>query len=173
LLPPGQLRKWRFVRLEFSPVRYDVASGELGLATQVTVRISYDHSQAVSGMAALQDTVMDDVAKESFVNYDTAQEWYRAVGGQDEPGVVYDYVIITTNAIEAGSSKLAGFTNHKQAMGYSVLIVTEDDYGVLEGQSPNGTAEKVRKWLQNNYIGYAIENQSARCAVYFPTVLRE
>jgi hypothetical protein len=173
LLPPGQLRKWRFVRLEFSPVRYDVASGELGLATQVTVRISYDHSQAVLGMAALQDTVMDDVAKESFVNYDTAQEWYRAVGGQDEPGVVHDYVIITTNAIEAGSSNLAGFTNHKQAMGYSVVIVTEDDYGSLEGQSPNGTAEKIRKWLQNNYIGYAIENRSARCAVYFPTVLRE
>ena len=127
LLPPGQLRKWHFVRLEFSPVRYDVASGELGLATQVTVRISYDRAQGVSGMAALQDTVMDDVARESFVNYDTAQEWYRAVGGQDEPGVVYDYVIITTNAIEAGSNKLAGFTSHKQDMGYSVLIVTGDE----------------------------------------------
>ena len=157
LLPPGQLRKWRFVRLEFSPVRYDVASGELSLATQVTVRISYDHSQAVSGMAALQDTVMDDVAKESFVNYYTAQEWYRAVGGLDEPAVVYDYVIITTNAIEAGSSKLASFTIHKQDMGYGVLTVTEDEYGSLEGQSPNGTSEKIRKWLQNNYIGYAIE----------------
>ena len=157
LLPPGQLRKWHFVRLEFSPVRYDVASGELGLATQVTVRISYDHSQAVSGMAAMQDTVMDDVAKETFVNYDTAQEWYRAVGGQDEPGVVYDYVIITTNAIEAGSTNLAGFASHKEDLGYSVLIITEDEYGSLEGQSPNGTAEKIRKWLQNNYIGYAIE----------------
>ena len=157
LLPPGQLRKWHFVRLEFSPVRYDVVSGELGLATQVTVGISYDHSQEVSSMAALQDTVMDDVAKEIFVNYDTAQEWYRAVGGQDEPGVGYDYVIITTNAIESGSNKLTGFTSHKQDLGYSVLIITEDDYGVLEGQSPNGTAEKIRKWLQNNYMGYAIE----------------
>lgn len=157
LLPPGQLRKWHFVRLEFSPVHYDAVSGKLNLATEVTVRISYDRVQGVSGLAALQDTVMDDVAKESFVNYDTAQEWYRAVGGQDAPGVVYNYVIITTNAIEAGSSKLAGFTNHKQDMGYSVLIITEDDYGVLEGQSPNGTAEKIRKWLQDNYIGYAIE----------------
>jgi len=157
LLPRGQLRKWHFVRLEFAPVRYDVVSGELGLATQVTVGISYDHSQAVSGMAALQDTVMDDVAKELFVNYDTAQEWYRAVGGQDEPGVVYDYVIITTNAIESGSNKLAGFASHKQDLGYRVLIITEDEYGSLEGQSPNGTADKIRKWLQNNYIAYAIE----------------
>jgi hypothetical protein len=100
---------------------------------------------------------MDDVAEQILVNYDTAQAWYQAPGVQDEPSVVYDYVIITTNAIEAGSSKLADFITHKESQGYSVLIITEDEYGSLSGQPPNGTAEKIRKWLQDNYSAYSIK----------------
>ena len=69
----------------------------------------------------------------------------------------YDYVIITTNAIETNSTKLAAFVAHKQVQGHSVLVVTEDDYGGLTGQAPNGTAEKIRKWLIDHYASYGIE----------------
>ena len=36
-------------------------------------------------------------------------------------------------------------------------MVTEDEYGGLTGQAPNGTAEKIRQWLVNNYLSYSIE----------------
>ena len=159
LLPPGQMRKWRLARLEFSPFYYDTSSGELTVARQLTVHIGYttDRDLSSQDMALLGDSVMDDVASELLVNYDTAQEWYRSMGTQDAPGAVYDYVIITTNAIESNSSKLASFISHKQSRGHSVLVITEDEYGSLTGQSPNGTAEKMRQWLIDNYLGYSIE----------------
>ena len=157
LLPPGQKRKYRFARLEFTPFQYDAASGELSLVSELTVRINYDVSLAAKDEVLLGDRVMEDVARQLLVNYETAQAWYQVTSGQDEPGDVYDYVIITTNAIETGSSKLADFIAHKQSLGYSVLTITEDEYGGLVGQSPNGTAEKIRKWLQDNYVIYSIE----------------
>jgi hypothetical protein len=72
------------------------------------------------------------------------------------PGV-YDYVIITTNAIEAGSTKLASFITHKQSLGHTVLVVTEDDFGGLTGQAPNHKAERIRQWLKNNYVSKGIK----------------
>ena len=157
LLPPGQMRKWRFARLEFTPFRYDAASGELRVARQLTVQIDAGASVAAQDVARLQDSAMDDVARQLFVNYDEAQAWYRAGDRQDSPGTIYDYVIVTTNAIKANSASLASFIAHKQGQGYSPLIITEDAYGGLSGQSPDGTAEKIRKWLQDNYVAYGIE----------------
>jgi hypothetical protein len=69
----------------------------------------------------------------------------------DSPGPA-DYVIITTNDIEANSEKLANFVNLKEFYGHDVMVVTEDEYGGLTGQLPNGRAEKIRQWLKNNYI---------------------
>jgi hypothetical protein len=190
LLSPGQMRKWRFARLEFTPFQVDAATGELSVASELTVQINYDVSPAAKDEALLKDRVMDGVAQQLLINYNAAQAWYQVTSGRenltpdisrdqrerrskdwqqqvdqsithkqsrDEPGVVYDYVIITTNAIEAGSSKLANFIAHKQGQGHSVLTITEDEYGGLVGQSPNGTAEKIRKWLQDDYIAYGIE----------------
>ena len=159
LLPPGQMRKWRFARLEFSPFYYDTGSGELTIARQLTVHIDYttDRSLSAQDTALLGDSVMDDAASELLVNFDTAQGWYRSLSGQDQVGLVYDYVIITANAIEAGSGKLANFVGHKQSRGHSVLVITEDEYGSMTGQAPNGTAEKMRQWLIDNYVGYSME----------------
>lgn len=159
LLPPGQMRKWRFARLEFSPFYYDTSSSELTVVRQLTVRIDYTTNLSLSAQdtALIADDVMDDEASELLVNYDTAQGWYRGMGTQDAPGAVHDYVIITTNAIEASSSNLANFVTHKESRGHSVLVVTEDEYGGMPGQAPNGTAEKIREWLKDNYVSYAIE----------------
>lgn len=73
------------------------------------------------------------------------------------PPMTHDYIIITTNDIVANSDRLAGFIRLKQRFGYSVLVVTEDDYDGLIGQPPNGRAEKIRQWLINNYVPMGIE----------------
>ena len=42
-------------------------------------------------------------------------------------------------------------------MGFRVFIATEDDWGKMVGPKPNGISEKIRKWLQENYITLKIK----------------
>jgi hypothetical protein len=72
-------------------------------------------------------------------------------------GETYDYVIITTNDIEANSQELQFFIKMKQNAGHSVLVITEDDFGGLTGQYPNDRADKIRKWLQDHDSTYGID----------------
>jgi len=72
-------------------------------------------------------------------------------------GGTYDYVIITTNDIVENSQELDFFIHMKEINGHSVLVVTEDDFGGLPGQYPNDRADKIRKWLQVNYVSLGID----------------
>ena len=69
----------------------------------------------------------------------------------------YNYVIITTKDIVTHSLKLDDFIKHKQNLGYSVYVATEDDYEQVIGQPPNGRAEQIRQWLIENYIDMGIK----------------
>lgn len=153
-LAHSQMRKWKFVKLAYIPVQYNPVTGALRVATQVEVRLSFTTLRE-PGEIPLSDNVMDDVAEEMLCNYDEAKAWYSEEDLQ--PSATNAYVIITTNGIEAGSTKLANFIAHKQGQGYDVLTITQDEYGSLTGQSPNGTVEKIRKWLINNYVSESIE----------------
>jgi len=72
-------------------------------------------------------------------------------------GGTYDYVIITTNDIAANSEYLDFFVKMKENDGHTVKIVTESDFGGLTGQYPNDRADKIRKWLQDNYVSLGID----------------
>ena len=72
-------------------------------------------------------------------------------------GGTYDYVIITTNDIEANSQELQFFIKMKENAGHSVKVVTEDEFGTKTGQYPDDRADKIRKWLQDNYVGLGIQ----------------
>ena len=78
----------------------------------------------------------------------------NALAYGDETG---SYVIITTKDIVTHSSKLDAFIQHKQNLGYSVSIVTEEDYEQVNGQPPNGRAEKIRQWLMTHYLDMHIK----------------
>ena len=157
LLSFSQMRKWKFVRLDFTPFQYDAESGELTVTSRVTVRIHYAVSAVQVNAALLGDRVMDDVAAGMFINYDAARPWYVSDEVGEIRSATHDYVIITTNAIETNSSKLSSFVTHKEGQGRSVLVVTEDDFGGLTGQTPNHRSEKIRQWLINNYGSHGIE----------------
>jgi hypothetical protein len=156
LLPYSQMRKWKFAKVDFIPFQYNPVSKKLTLIESVVIKISYIQSPAKLDESLMADTVMDDIAPQVFLNYDEASDWYEPKLGT-EPRATYDYVIITTNAIETSSTKLASFIAHKQSLGQTVLVVTEDDFGGLTGQAPNHKAEKIRQWLKNNYIPKGIK----------------
>lgn len=157
LLGSGQMRKWRFVRLEYRPFYYTAQSGQLDLVRRVRVRLHYRLEPASDRLSLLHDRLFDDLAAEQFANYAQVQAWYTPQDTPSAPAVTYDYVIITTNAIETNSTKLDDFILHKQNLGFQVLTITQDEYGGLTGQAPNGTAEKIREWLINNYLTYGIK----------------
>ncbi|MDD5312464.1 MAG: C25 family peptidase propeptide domain-containing protein [Dehalococcoidia bacterium] len=157
ILPYSQMRKWNFTRVDFIPFQYNPVSKKLTLIKSATVEISYQQSGIQPSAAMLSDRVMDSAAPQVLFNYGQSSASY-VPSAYVQPQATYNYVIITTSAIQAGSAKLASFVTHKQNKGYSVLVVTEAQWGAVTGQSPNHKAEKIRKWLQDNYISYGIQN---------------
>lgn len=133
----------------------------------------------VESVTLLNDSVLDSEALPLFYNRTQACSLYslekerletevRKIGAElalqgvqavpsPKPSTVYDYVIITTNTIQSSLTKLSSFTTHLQNMGFSPLVITETQYGSLTGQSPDGTAEKIRQWLKNNYSTYSVK----------------
>ena len=153
----SQMRKWKFINVKYTPFQYNPVSKDLKYIPEVEVKITYNRTVRSSvSEAGLADSKMDERARQLFENYSEAKDWYRPLKAVAEPSVTYDYVIITTNAIESSSTKLSSFVTYLSNKGYSPLVITEDEYGGLTGQSPNGTAEKIRQWLINNYSSYGI-----------------
>jgi hypothetical protein len=181
LVPYSQMRKWKYTKVYFSPIQYNPVTGKLKLFKNIKIEISFQRSGDRASPALLRDRVMDCLAPELFHNYTQGKGWYVLPDGPeqggtevfndsnswkdgdlplkvlDQPSITYDYVIITTNAVVSGSSKLSSFISHKQARGHSVLVVTETDFAGLTGQTPDHRAEKIRQWLINNYLTYGIE----------------
>jgi hypothetical protein len=155
----SQMRKWRFIRLLFTPAQYNPATKKLRLALEVEVRIAFARKPAFQAQiqAELSDTAMDAEAAQMLYNYDQARGWYQPGRPPVSTQAVADYVIITTRWIASNSSKLSSFITHKQAKGHTVEVVTETQYGGLPGQPPNGMAEKIRQWLIYNYLTKGIK----------------
>ena len=65
-----------------------------------------------------------------------------------------NYVIITTAAIQAGSTELAAFVANQQSRGYSVAVETESAWG---GGMGNTAADNIRNWLAANYVSMGIQ----------------
>jgi hypothetical protein len=160
---PSQMRKWKYVPVDFIPFEYNPVSGSLTLIENVTIQICYNKiaptAEYEQSSAALRDdTAMDDVAPGFFYNYAAFKGSYQPTGNIEAAGKeTYDYVIITANQTKNSSANLSNFVTHKQSLGYRVLVVTENDFGSLIGQAPNHRAEKIRKWLKDNYLTKGIK----------------
>jgi len=167
-----QMRKWKFVQVRFTPFRYNPVQRQLLFCGEVSVRIEFSRDPDLLDEGSLWDTVLDSKAAGMFINYHAARTWYAPGGHRPLDDKTFDYVIITSEEIYACSSKLADLKAHLEGnLGHTVLIVTESHshgdedvaggYGAKTGQAPNGTADKIRKWLQDNYYappnGYGIE----------------
>jgi len=153
----SQLRKWKFVKVEFAPFVYNSETDELELTKKADIVISYRKSGDRPSPSALQDSVMDEVAKDIFMNYSQAAAWYAPESSKEAPSAISDYVIITTEAIKTNSTKLNSFIAHKQSMGFTVAVITETTWGATTGQAPNHKAEKIREWLKSNYVSRGIK----------------
>jgi len=140
-----------FARIRYNPIQYNPLAGKLRVNKNVVFKITYRLTGRRA--VAVRNVMMDKIAEEQFVNWNSAKEWYsesfQASNSQ------FDYVIVTTNAIKTGSRELNNFVDHLQNIrGFKVKVVTEDDYGSATGQQ---RAVNIRNWLKNNYLTMGIK----------------
>ena len=152
----GQLRKWHVVRLDFTPFQYDPERGQISVVERVNVTLQFTRIDQAVSQTTLADSVMDDVAAQQFVNYAEAKAWYPSPN-QPKSVLLYDYVIITTNAIMAGSNELQNFANFKRSQGRNLWFITETQFNTVTGPPPDDRADRVRTWLSTYYQEYGFK----------------
>ena len=153
----SQLRKWKIVTLTYSPFQYNQVSKMLRMIHSVNVTLSYQiETIRPHASKLMQDNVMKNRVKNMIDNYSEVQKWYDTKSSLDNSDI-FNYVIITTNKIVSKSSQLTNFMDNLTQRGFHPRIVTENYFEELEAQSPNGRAEKIRKWLKDHYLEYGIE----------------
>ncbi|MBU0677505.1 MAG: hypothetical protein KJ626_05255 [Verrucomicrobia bacterium] len=171
-----KMRKWQMVRIQVNPVSYNPVQNILRYSENIRLTINYntvaaDQQQTLS-TAAAADNVLDDLALELISNDGQAAAWYVSdETPQDETAASASYIIMTTDEIfeqtrDNGQRTLYGLVPHKESMGWNVHVVTETSvdgssgaagWNEVTGQSPNTAADRIRKWLQNNYVSLNIQ----------------
>jgi len=165
VLSAGKLRTYQLAQVAVPLVRYNPVSGELLKLSQTNVAVTFDRelsAEGVSKSTGQRDKVGEARVRGLAVNYTQWDSAYEAVSGTmssvsaqsdgNEPNT--GYVIITTSAIEANSTKLGDFVTHKQSLGFDVQVITEADFG---GGVGDVAVENIRSWLQSNYLSDNIE----------------
>lgn len=148
-----ELRDYKMVKVVVSPYRYNPVAKKLKRLISGKIEISYieisyneisGHSKRASYNIPLNTY---ETMKSRVVNLDSMGDEYKNYPVSSTRGS--GYVIITTNAIKNGSSKLASFVTSKENRGFNVSVVTESEWG--------SGADDIRNWLKNNYQSKEIE----------------
>lgn len=157
----GVLRTWQIATVRYYPYRYHPVRRILEEVTSANILVSYRTSPQPKARPATSvvDSEVSGQLANLVVNYAQARQWYSADGGTPlsypaEPQSLSDYVIITTSAIVAGSSKLQDFVSHKTERGFSVQVITESDWG---GGTGDAAATNIRSYLQGHYLTSGIK----------------
>lgn len=162
----GQQRKWKLATLQIAPYQYNPVTRSLRRLTGGKVIIHYD--KVTDGSTSRKDPLSDQLKaklSEDVINFKEIAPQYEvttktsllmrsslAVGdATDKPR----YVIITTEAIRRQSKLLPQFMIAKQNQGFTVETITETSWG---GGVGDAAAEKIRTWLQHNYLSRSIHD---------------
>lgn len=163
----SQMRRWKLVRVALNPALYNPARGTLKQVSRVAFTVSYDRRKTLLASRLAADTVLDADALALVANAETARAWYAGAAPARRSGGAGEVLaILTTDAIYADSTNLYGLVAHKRALGYTVHTVTEtkvdgqaasNGWNEVAGQAPDGKADRLRKWLQDNYVSMGIK----------------
>ena len=153
----GKLRAYRLADVAVPLVRYNPVSGALiRLCEGAGISLAFQRS-AILKTAAASKTKADWLGKQRVqgiaANFaQVSPEYDSLVSGSarvtPEGMNSKGYFILTTAAVQSASTKLAAFVAHKQALGYTVQIVTETSWG---GGSGDAAADNIRAWLKAHY----------------------
>jgi hypothetical protein len=157
----GTLRKYSYASVSFYPFEYHPVSGLLAFFNSAEISVTYDlpapgGAEAARVESLKHDTVADEKAARTFVNYEQIEHLYRVA--ESDPGNVlniHDYVIITDSGLEHAIIS-SDFLDWKASLGYNTRIVlTADDE--ITSQPGGDLAQKIRNFLISYYGTWGIE----------------
>ena len=146
----GGLRKYKLVRVQYSPWQYFPLSGQILFTPELTVNIEYERAGKLDASISLADTANEDIAAEMIINYGEARDWYPVqpmpLGSND-----YPYVIMCTDATRDAIEPLADW---KRSIGYRVNIFTKE-WLIANTSYPSVPFERqIRYYLRDNYAAW-------------------
>jgi hypothetical protein len=140
-------RGLRVLKLRYTPLRYRHGTRERLLDRHTEVTVRYRLSRSAS---AFQPDPQLTPFLDRVVNPVQAHRWHRSslADSTASPG----YAVVIPEKLRKASKRLADFIKHKQALGMTVTVVTEKELASIKVGPEGGDAERVRSWLQANYI---------------------
>jgi hypothetical protein len=108
----GGYRKYNLVDVRVTPFSYYPLSGVLIYYPDISVSVSYSIPAGFSTEDIMVDNIpqTENIARETIVNYNQAQAWYP---NNAPMRFVYDYVIITTDALTSVIDPLVSWESAK------------------------------------------------------------
>ncbi len=146
ILGCGRLHGWLLCEVAVPLVRWNPASGELVRLVSADLHLDFKRRPALPLRDVKGDTRGMERAARLALNFDSVSAAY---GSGRSAHRASGYTIITSNAIAGSSTALADFIAHKTSLGFTVRLVTEDDFGGGQGDT---AAENIRSWLQANHL---------------------
>ena len=164
----GAWREWKVASVAVFPYRYNPVTRKLLFIEKGELVVQYGRDGARSGVAPGKSATGAAAPApgrtrrnvlSSVVNPEAASGYDPGYVQPLPSAVTADMVILTTSSIQSNSAKLTEFKAAKEAMGLSMLIVTEgtsmDDYHYVSGSSCDQRADNIRGWLTNHYASGA------------------
>ena len=153
----GSYRDVNFARIVFTPFSYNPVTNELFLCSKVVINFTYslsmeNKSKVPHFSSTLKNLTFAKTEQELFYNYDDVIKWREKSAETFTSAVNYDYVIITTDALQNSVSSLVAW---KQSVGYSVTIIS--DSWINDSYSGTDLPEKIRNFLKDKYLEWGIQ----------------
>ena len=133
------VRGHRVLQLEFWPVRYAPATGELETTSEITFRLNLtggDRAAARAEMDRLNSSGFNAIYASRVLNYNLGQPLVQPKTGEN-------YLIITADAYASG---LSDYISLKQAQGYDVSVATISQVG-------GNTTTAIKNYIKAQYSG--------------------
>lgn len=145
----GAAGRWRFVRIRFSPFRYNPHKGRLYIAVSITIRLRWEEGTPSPYPFGGESVKID------FVNYTEMCGLYeKKVGAWASATTLYDMLIITPQTV-IDSGALTDYISHRTAQGYSIVVESVED---IEGNYTGAElADKIRDCIKSYYASSGIK----------------
>jgi hypothetical protein len=133
------VRGHRILQLEFWPVRYTPATGELETISEITFRLELmggDRAAARAEIDRLNSSGFNAIYGSRVLNYNLGEPFAERKTGEN-------YLIITADAYASG---LSNYVSLKQAQGYDVSVATISQVG-------GNTTTAIKNYIKAQYLG--------------------
>jgi hypothetical protein len=151
IVTKGTLHCYKLVQVRVHLCRYNPVTGRVSAVTNGAISVSVSKAKNSETIVYPVPQSIQKRVQRLAINYtEIAPAYNSKVRVTDNT----TYLIAVESEIQSASKKLEAFIESKKNRGYTVKIITEDDWG---GGTGSTASDRIRDWLQQNYEELQIE----------------